>query len=51
MNCPKCNTLLAIKMAFVGTPLDQPREYICMSCQTEYIGIPTKNELKEINVK
>lgn len=52
MDCPKCNKLLEIKMSFVGTPVNQEREYVCSSCNIEYIGIPSKNELREkINVK
>lgn len=46
MNCLKCGTELAIKMSFLGTPVNQSRELYCPSCGTEHIGTPSKGELK-----
>jgi hypothetical protein len=46
MDCKKCGRLLNIKMGFIGTPVNEPREYYC-ACGAEYIGVPSKGELTE----
>ena len=46
--CCNCGRDLALKMEYIGTPIDQEREYYCLGCGKVYKGTPKTGKYEEV---